>query len=199
MKDKFCWHTRGYLPHIDQPWLIQAVTFRLVDAMPKAVIQKWQRELSTISEDERKRLIHERITQYEDAGHGSCVLAREDCSLALEQTMMKGHGQDYILHAWVIMPNHVHVIIGPPVDGTRRSLSGILQSWKGASARAINQLTETTGTLWQRDSFDRWIRNEDHFIAALRYIRENPVKAGLCQSWQDWPRLWIYPKIRDML
>ena len=81
------------------------------------------------------------------------------------------------------MPNHVHVLIGMRTGG---SLPGIVQKWKGASAIQINRLRNRSGTLWMRDYFDRFIRDEDHFLNARIYIRENPVKARLCELPEDW-------------
>jgi REP element-mobilizing transposase RayT len=89
----------------------------------------------------------------------------------------------YKLHAWVIMPNHVHVLVhvfdGFPVAGT-------VQSWKGFSAREANKLLGRQGAFWQRDYYDRYIRDDDHYCDAVEYIHNNPVKAGLVKIREDW-------------
>ena len=82
------------------------------------------------------------------------------------------------------MPNHVHVLI------TLRSgqdLAPIVHSWKGHTAAAINRHHGRTGTVWRREYWDRFIRDEAHWLAAIRYIEENPVKAGLVAEAQQWP------------
>ncbi len=67
------------------------------------------------------------------------------------------------------------------------TLDRVVQSWKRYSAHRINGCLGRTGTLWARDYFDRYIRDESHFNRALAYIRNNPVKAGLCAKPEDWP------------
>ena len=74
------------------------------------------------------------------------------------------------------MPNHVHALIAP-IAGNR--LADIVQGWKSWSAKATNRHRGGNGAVWRREYFDRCIRNERHFAAALAYIEEIPVKAGL--------------------
>jgi REP element-mobilizing transposase RayT len=103
----------------------------------------------------------------------------------VQEQLISGHGDLYRLIEWSVMPNHVHVLIGMKEDSS--SLPTIVQKWKGASAIQINRHHKRSGTLWMRDYFDRFIRDEDHFLNARIYIRENPVKAGLCEDPEDWP------------
>ena len=81
------------------------------------------------------------------------------------------------------MPNHVHVLIKLLPDC---SLSGIVQKWKGGSAMEINSMLKRNGTLWAVDYYDRTIRDEDHYYKCRSYIRNNPVKANLCEKPEDW-------------
>ncbi len=74
------------------------------------------------------------------------------------------------------MPNHVYLIF---VQRTEWPLETLLHSWKRFSARQINKLRGRTGSLWQRDYFDRLVRDEKHFANCVRYIRRNPEKARL--------------------
>jgi REP element-mobilizing transposase RayT len=88
----------------------------------------------------------------------------------------------YSLHAYVIMPNHVHVLLDPLVP-----LHRIMGTVKGGSARAANVALERSGQpFWQDESFDHWIRNEAEFARVAHYIENHPVKAGLATSPQDW-------------
>ena len=82
------------------------------------------------------------------------------------------------------MPNHVHVLCKL---AEASSLGAVIRSWKGASAIDINRLLGRSGRLWMADYFDRFIRDPDHFHDCRAYIRNNPVKAGLCQNPEDWP------------
>ncbi len=91
--------------------------------------------------------------------------------------------QIYHLHAWVIMPNHVHVIFEP-----RTAVSSIMQWLKGRTARLANRILARTGTtFWQDESFDHWVRSPDELQDLISYIENNPVKAGLADSPSQWP------------
>ena len=81
------------------------------------------------------------------------------------------------------MPNHVHVVFHTLNE---TPMHQVLNGWKGASSRKINQLLGISGKLWQRESYDRFVRDEDHYYACRRYIRGNPVKAKLCEKPEDW-------------
>jgi REP element-mobilizing transposase RayT len=94
------------------------------------------------------------------------------------------HGECYLLDDWVVMPNHVHLILWPMPNCT---LSGILMSRKRHTARQANRILGRTGeTFWQPESFDHWIRNDDEKTRIRRYIRMNAVSAGLCRNPEDW-------------
>ena len=88
----------------------------------------------------------------------------------------------YSLHAFVVMANHVHLLVTPP-----GSPSKLLQSVKGYSARAANKLLERTGEpFWQTESYDRWLRDEPKFECVRRYIENNPVRSGLVAKPEDY-------------
>ncbi len=74
------------------------------------------------------------------------------------------------------MPNHVHVLVSP---GENVSLNRIVAGWKRYSATRINARRGASGALWQKDYFDRLIRDWDHFMNVSRYVRRNPLKAKL--------------------
>ena len=81
------------------------------------------------------------------------------------------------------MPNYVHVLFGVS-SGT--SLSEIVGSWKRFTGRQANRLLGRSGTFWQGDYWDRFIRNEEHFNVAVSYIDNNPGKARLAKAPADW-------------
>lgn len=88
----------------------------------------------------------------------------------------------YTLHAYVVMANHVHVLLSPhqPIEKITRAI-------KGVTARRANQLLNRTGQpFWQQESFDHWIRHDNSFDRIARYIENNPVAAGLVQHPEDW-------------
>jgi REP element-mobilizing transposase RayT len=118
-----------------------------------------------------------------DQGHGSCDLENPAFAAIVEEQLRFFDGRRYDLHAWVVMPNHVHALITPYPGIT---LGEISKSWKGYSARRINERLGRRGPFWSRDYFDRYIRDEAHFAAVVRYIEANPVRAGLCREQREW-------------
>jgi REP element-mobilizing transposase RayT len=178
------WHSRGYLPHFDAPGQIQALTFRLIDSVPKKVIESWRQELSFMSEPLASMERRKRISRYEDQGCGECLLRIREHAEAVESCLFHSDGTRYRLIEWCVMPNHVHVLI-EPLSGT--TLGEIVRTWKTFSAKQINQAMKRAGPVWAADYHDRYIRDMRHFEAAKDYIRRNPVKAGLCTSPEKWP------------
>ncbi len=83
----------------------------------------------------------------------------------------------YKLIAICIMPNHIHLLVKQ-----YKSIGQIMKSFKGGSARLINILLNKSGTLWERDYFDKAIRDEKHFQTTYNYIKNNPIKAELMDS-----------------
>jgi REP element-mobilizing transposase RayT len=89
----------------------------------------------------------------------------------------------YDLFAWVLMSNHVHMLVQP-----RKPLREITRAVKNTSARGANLILGRTGTpFWQEESFDHWVRDRDEFERIARYIEENPVSAGLVERAELWP------------
>lgn len=184
MSEHLGWHSRDYLPHFDEPGLVQAITFRLADALPVAVLERWQSELADEPDRIKERFMRQRIEDWIDAGHGSCALRDARVAQMVEEALFHFDGQRYRLLAWVVMPNHMHLLIetlkGWPI-------AGLVHSWKTWTAHRANALRGTTGAFWQREYYDRYIRDQEHLANVVQYIEQNPVKAGLCASAKDWP------------
>jgi len=81
------------------------------------------------------------------------------------------------------MPNHVHVVVRL-FPG--QELAKIVKGWKNFSAKAANQALGRKGRFWQREYYDRLLRNGDERDRAIRYIVENPANAGL----KNWAWVW---------
>ncbi len=97
----------------------------------------------------------------------------------LHRGALLGH---YQLGAFVIMSNHVHVLLLPRISPSR-----LMQSLKGASAREANRILGRTGeTFCQAESYDHWVRDEKERERIAGYIENNPVKAGLVQRAGDY-------------
>lgn len=118
-----------------------------------------------------------------DEGRGSCVLRDSSNARIVADALNFFDGERYKLLAWVIMPNHVHAII-EQIEGYR--LDKIVHSWKSFTAKEINQRLGQDGRFWARDYFDRYIRDEGHYLNAVYYIENNPVKAGLVRLAEEW-------------
>jgi REP element-mobilizing transposase RayT len=89
----------------------------------------------------------------------------------------------YQLHSFVVMPNHVHLLATPHVLATKW-----LGPLKGFAAHQANLLLGTHGPFWQEESFDRLVRTDAEFDRIREYIEQNPVKAGLAPTPQEF--LW---------
>jgi REP element-mobilizing transposase RayT len=194
------WHTRGYLPHFDDGRLIQIVTFRLADSLPVAVLEKLEEQAL---DDVTRRTAIER---YLDEGMGTSLMLDPGHAAAVCGALHERDGLDYRLHAWVIMPNHVHALLEPLANVT---LGEIVGAWKSVSARKIMRSSPGSADalvrhrtnadegvraprrdklrLWQPDYFDRFIRDARHYRAAVDYIHQNPVVAGLVAAPDHWP------------
>ena len=174
------WHSRGYLPHFDQPGLIQAITFRLADSLPVHVVAALAEEL----DEETSAARRARVEAHLNAGYGGCSLRDPRIGKLVENAFIYFDGVRYRLIAWVVMPNHVHVLVeifeGYPLDT-------IIHSWKSYTANEANKMLNRKGRFWYPDYYDRFIRDERHFNNAVRYIHENPVQAGLVENPEDWP------------
>ena len=128
--------------------------------------------------------MRERVEAALDRGYGACWLRRPQVAALVQEALLHFEHTRYILHAWVIMPNHVHALM-TALGG--RHLSAILHSWKSFTAKSANRHLGRNGEFWQPDYFDRVMRDEAHFAATVDYIHWNPVKAGLCAKPEDWP------------
>ena len=175
------------LPHWQQGEVMQFVTFRLEDSVPASKIRGWkEQEAAWLAENRRgdateaasksRRRLARRWEKYLDAGRGTALLGNPEIRKEVESVMMRDHGSRVVHHAWVIMPNHVHVLFTP-----RHPLEELLRIWKGVSARKIGR-----GSIWQGNYRDTLIRDAEHFASVVRYIRRNPrkLKEGTFTLWE---------------
>lgn len=156
------------LPHCHPANTSLFITFRLVDSLP------------------RNRFFHPDATPGQafvamdrllDTAHGGPRwLGQPEVAEAVVASLRKGEelGQ-HELEAFVVMPNHVHVLMLPRV-----SVSKLMQSLKSATAKEANRLLGRTGRFWQDEYYDHWVRNEEERGRIVEYIEMNPVRAGLC-------------------
>jgi len=190
-----------HLPHWRQDGATYFATFRLHDSLPQTKLreleclkQEWERRhpapRSHAVCEQLAREMFERVEGWLDQGMGDCVLKQASLAGWVTSSMHRFDEDRYELGAYVVMPNHVHAVVRP-LQPDLHPLETILGSWKKYSSRRINQELKRTGDLWQDESYDRIIRDEEHLWRVIQYIAGNPQKAGLSS---DFCTLWIRPQ-----
>ncbi len=172
---------RRHLPHWEQDGVLCFVTFRLADSLPAGKVEEWQAEQaawlrrhprpwSPAEIAEFAELFPRRMERWLDAGHGESLLRSEGARACMDGVLARSEGERCRIHAYVVMPNHVHVLCELRKRG---ELAGLLHEWKSVSAHALNRLLGRHGKVWQEEYFDRSIRNAEHYRRVVRYIRKN--------------------------
>src|SRR5258706_6266426 len=175
--------SRGELPHLYKPAGTYFVSCRLLEG----VLLRKNAKLSAANESKKWEFsTPNQIARAHEPPLtlGSCVLQRADIAMIVQNALLHFHRQRYLLIAWCIMPNHVHVIFAPHSGNLPNS---ILHGWKSFTAHEINRVLGTTGPVWERESFDHLVRNIESLEGFVRYTEENPVQARLCARIEDWP------------
>jgi len=196
--------TRGHLPHWEEADGIYFVTFRLGDSLPKAALQEVRLEkeailararqagrgLTEAEERQLRRLETRHIEKWLDRGSGACWMRDPRVAAVVASALAHFDGERYRLLAWCVMPNHVHVVFRP-VPGNK--LAEIVHSWKSFSAKSIGRMLDRRGEFWMREYYDHLVRNSKQLTRIIRYVAENPARAGL-KDWKwvgiasDWTR-----------
>jgi putative transposase len=105
-------------------------------------------------------------------------------------------GDRAYLLGYVILPDHLHAVLVPI---GRQTISRLMQSIRGYSARVMNARQGRSGTLWQPSFYDRVIRDEAHLVDTLEYIHGNPVAAGLARTPKEYPLSSAHPEAQTDL
>ena len=202
---------RRHLPHWQPQGAVFFVTFRLKNSLPYEVIESLREERERVKaashnlpESERTnqnvldgQRYFERWESYLDkAEFGPRWLSQPEIANIVKEAMHYRDEKDFDLHTYSIMPNHVHVVLGPLRNSERHSglqpLHKILQSLKRHTARQANKILGREGAFWQDESHDRVIRDNEEYVRIVNYVLENPVKAGFVSRWDEWQ--WTYCK-----
>jgi REP element-mobilizing transposase RayT len=170
---------RRYLPHWYPPGAPLFITWRLFGSLPRSVLELLERN-KKLSEGKRFALADAEL----DRGSTGPLWLKEPRVAALLVETLR-HGQKmkaFDLHAYVVMANHVHVLLTPKLDVVR-----ILRGIKRRSAAEAKRVLGRSGRrFWAEESFDHWCRSEAEFARCKAYIERNPVKAGLVARPADW-------------
>ncbi|MBQ8128136.1 MAG: transposase [Prevotella sp.] len=181
-RHKYIRITGNKLPHWHQNSKVQFVTFRLADSLPQARLaelsefknqwlsahpEPWTKQ----TEEEYNHIIRNKIDKWLDNNYGNCLLQNEAVRQIVIDSLLFNNGKSYWLHSFVIMPNHVHLLISPIGDITINESVGNVKKF---TAHSINRLLGRQGEVWQREIFDRMVRDQQNYEAYERYIYDNP-------------------------
>ena len=173
--------SQRHLPHLYVMGQPLFVTFRLHGSLPPG------REFPKDSMSSGKAFVY--MDRLLDNNRSSPMhLQSPGVAQCVVDEIQQGGSGSYTLHAWVVMPNHVHLLITPRTD-----VPNLLQKLKGATARQANRLLSRTGTcFWQEESYDHLVRNTLELGRIENYIIQNPVQAGLVRSAEEyrWSSAW---------
>jgi len=166
------------LPHWQPDGKAIFLTWRLYGSLPEHVVA----EIRKCSQPGRQFARAERFL--DRTSFGPLWLGQPRIADGVAKCILRGASElnQYAVLAYVVMPNHVHLLIEPrlPVERITRGI-------KGVSAQEANRLLGRTGlAFWQGESFDRWVRSAAEGEKICRYIEENPVKAGLVDEAAAW-------------
>ena len=158
------------LPHKNLKSHYQFITFRTKDSTD-AFVQK----LLAQNNIETKILQHQIDAHLDNSQsgaylNGTIVELTKKYLLNIDETICK-------IIAFSIMPNHIHILLTQNID-----LAKVVQQIKGGLAFVINKELGKKGPLWQKDYFDKGVRDEKHFELVYKYIKNNALKAGLVDA-----------------
>ena len=164
--------------------MAQYITFRIEDSLPSSIVIRWKQELDLEQSAQARAIMRRRVEAYLDQGHGNCFLRNPVVAEIVQNALLFHDQSKYRLTSWVIMPNHVHMICTPCCGF---SLAEGMHSIKSFTATEINRMLARSGRFWQKEYFDRYIRNTKQFARTVAYIENNPVNANLCDRPEEWP------------
>lgn len=199
---------RRHLPHYQPLGATLFVTFRLAGSLPVAVVDELENcrreveqrlnRIDDLEERSRQADLENRISfgQWDAALHSRSVgpfwLSEVAVGDMVAESLRFRDGRVCRLEAFSIMPNHVHLVLTPlqKADGEFHALPTILHSLKRHTAYQANLLLGRRGQFWQDESYDHVVRDEAEYNRIVTYVLNNPVKAGLAASWDEWR--WNY-------
>ena len=202
------------LPHYQPPDATFFITFRLAGTLPIEIIQQLRAEReekikriksdSTIEQPEAEIYkIHKRFFGKFDhlldqKNYGPTWLICNDIAQLIADAIHHRDGTEYRLITFCIMPNHVHMVVDNvrqrQIKG-RHGLSLTLQALKRYTGKAANRILNLQGKqFWHRESYDHVVRGQSELSRIIRYVINNPVKAGLVTDWVDWKWTYLAPE-----
>lgn len=177
---------RRHLPHLYLPFGTYFITFRINGTLPLDIINsyKYDRDKS-INNFINYDLYLDKLT------NNKITLLQPDIAAICKDSFTFYNGKKYVLISYCIMANHIHMLI--TLRNSNTNISQILKVVKGFSSYKINKLLGLSGTFWQNESYDRFIRDDAELFFTIKYILLNPVCAGLVDNWKNWDNTYCHP------
>jgi len=199
---------RRRLPHWQPPGAILFLTYRLYGSLPREAFEKLAAEKRRLEkepprpdESHRERVLREGTGLFaladdalDSARRNPQWLARDDVAEIILENLFFRAEKLYRLWAFAIMPNHVHALVeplgnAPSADSEEKDFAALAQiahALKSFTAHRANKTLKREGAFWETESYDHWVRDAEDFARVVEYIENNPVKAGLVKSPEQW-------------
>jgi putative transposase len=200
--------TRRNLPHWYRPGMPHFVTFRLAGTIPREVLKQWADHRQLLlrqpaqegqSVSQHRYRIHKQLfalyDEYLDRPSQIDYLRQSRVAALIRASIYHLHGEKFGLLAYCVMPTHVHLLMVPfgAAENAKIAedfeigesadklgpLSSSMHSLKSYTAHEANKLLQRSGSFWQHESYDHWVRDDEELERVVDYINGNPVRAGL--------------------
>lgn len=217
---------RRRLPHLQPNVATFFITFRLAGSLPREVVLQLKEEqeeaenrlVKTPNSKGKVKLLYEQAKRYfgkfdeflDKATTGPRWLESPNVAAVVAKAIHNCDGKEYELYAHCIMSNHVHMVFSiesAPAHNKRTEvrstynqylITKILRRLKGSSAREANKILNRAGDFWQHESYDHVIRDGNELERVIKYVLDNPVKAGLCSYWKEWKWTYLSERFREL-
>jgi REP element-mobilizing transposase RayT len=194
-------YTRRNLPH----WLVADhsyfITLRLKGTLPKQVIADFRAQRTDADEAEVLELARKQFASIErilDSISNIQWLEDQRVASMVWNSLDWLRGRGWLIYAGVLMSNHIHLLMRNEEGRTQEMLDDLAR-FKNYTAREANKVLGRRGSVWAREDFDPWIRTHEKFKGTVRYIANNPVKAGLVRHWSEWKWFSVDESVRCYL
>ncbi len=192
---------RRNLPHLERRGASYFITWRLAGTIPTELLDKLRfqtRALAGRAEDSRndskkreqaaaehKRLFAQ-FDRFLDAGNTGPKFLADPRMAEIVLNVVKDQTSIASIDCFTVMPNHAHILFTPIAPHTARD---VMKRIKQISAYRCLKIDRSASPFWEEENYDHIVR-EGEWARILIYILQNPVVAGLCKHWRDWP--WTY-------
>ena len=182
------------------------VTIRLKGTIPKALVEQFRQARKELDESrpaevqtaELARKQFASIERILDSVSDARWLGNPEIASIVWENLEWLRNRNWMIYAAILMPNHMHLLMRNE-DGQTLELLHDLAQFKSYTARKANKALNRGGAFWAREDFDHWIRSREKFEGTVRYIANNPVKAGLTEHWSKWEWFTVDDSVRYCL